>query len=148
SPAWGASNGAGGLRLLLVDDNVDSARTLAMLLELSGHEVQVVHGGAPALEAMQKGAPDCVLLDIGMPEMNGYEVARRLRSDHKFRGELVALTGFGRDYDREQAHLAGFDHYLVKPVDYQKLQLLLEQFATAGSHKGASTQDTSEGVAI
>ncbi len=117
------------LRLLLVDDNVDSARTLAMLLELAGHEVRVAHAGAAALETAAQYVPDCVLLDIGMPEMNGYEVARRLRTDRKYEGELVALTGFGREYDREQAQLAGFDHYLVKPVDYQKLQQLLEQFA-------------------
>ncbi len=128
--AWGAADTAK-LRLLLVDDNVDSARTLAMLLELSGHEVRVAHAGPAALESTAQYSPDCVLLDIGMPEMNGYEVARRLRKDRKFSGELVALTGFGRDYDREQARLAGFDHYLVKPVDYQKLQQLLEQFANA-----------------
>lgn len=126
--AWDGAEG-GKLRLLLVDDNVDSARTLAMLLELSGHEVRVAHAGPAALETTAQYEPDCVLLDIGMPEMNGYEVARRLRKDRKFVGELVALTGFGRDYDREQAQLAGFDHYLVKPVDFQKLQQLLEQFA-------------------
>ena len=127
--AWDSANNHK-LRLLLVDDNVDSARTLAMLLELAGHEVRVAHAGAAALETAAQYVPDCVLLDIGMPEMNGYEVARRLRADRKYEGELVALTGFGREYDREQAQLAGFDHYLVKPVDYQKLQQLLEQFAT------------------
>lgn len=131
-PAWGVADSAK-LRLLLVDDNVDSARTLAMLLELSGHEVRVAHAGAAALETTAQYRPDCVLLDIGMPEMNGYEVARRLRKERHFDGELVALTGFGRDYDREQAQLAGFDHYLVKPVDYQKLQQLLEQFASSHS---------------
>ncbi len=133
---WDGAEG-GKLRLLLVDDNVDSARTLAMLLEMSGHEVRVAHAGPAALETTAQYQPDCVLLDIGMPEMNGYEVARRLRKDRKFAGELVALTGFGRDYDREQAQLAGFDHYLVKPVDFQKLQQLLDQFAAGqGAPKG------------
>ncbi len=136
--AWDGAEG-GKLRLLLVDDNVDSARTLAMLLEMSGHEVRVAHAGPAALETTAQYQPDCVLLDIGMPEMNGYEVARRLRKDRQFAGELVALTGFGRDYDREQAQLAGFDHYLVKPVDFQKLQQLLEQFAAGqGTQKGTT----------
>jgi signal transduction histidine kinase len=136
---WGAAE-TSKLRLLLVDDNVDSARTLAMLLELSGHEVRVAHAGAAALETADQYHPDCVLLDIGMPEMNGYEVARRLRKDRHFDGELVALTGFGRDYDREQAQLAGFDHYLVKPVDYQKLQQLLEQFASAHANRASASR--------
>ena len=119
------------LRLLLVDDNVDSARTLAMLLELSGHEVQVAHSGPAALEVIGGYQPACVFLDIGMPDMNGYEVARRLRSEACYDGvHLVALTGYGRDYDRQQAEAAGFDQYLIKPVAYEKLQELLEGFAT------------------
>jgi signal transduction histidine kinase len=119
------------LKLLLVDDNVDSARTLAMLLELSGHEVQVAHSGPAALETVATYQPACVLLDIGMPDMNGYEVARRLRSEPRFNGvHLVALTGYGREYDRQQAEAAGFDQYLVKPVAYEKLQEMLEGFAT------------------
>ena len=119
------------LRLLLVDDNVDSARTLAMLLELSGHEVDVAHSGAAALEAVDRCQPACVFLDIGMPDMNGYEVARRLRSESRFNGvHLVALTGYGREYDRQQAEAAGFDQFLIKPVAYEKLQELLEGFAT------------------
>jgi signal transduction histidine kinase len=141
-PVWGSAE-TSKLRLLLVDDNVDSARTLAMLLELSGHEVRVAHAGAAALEITDQYHPDCVLLDIGMPEMNGYEVARRLRKDRHFSGELVALTGFGRDYDREQAQLAGFDHYLVKPVDYQKLQQLLEQFASSHANRAAASRAAS-----
>ena len=119
------------LRLLLVDDNVDSARTLAMLLELSGHEVHVVHDGAAALAAVAKDAVDCVLLDIGMPEMSGYEVAQRLRGERTFTGTLIALTGYGRDYDRAQALSAGFDNHLVKPVDYAVLEDLLEKVASS-----------------
>jgi CheY-like chemotaxis protein len=102
-----------------------------MLLELSGHEVQVAHSGPAALETVATYQPACVLLDIGMPDMNGYEVARRLRSEPRFNGvHLVALTGYGREYDRQQAEAAGFDQYLVKPVAYEKLQEMLEGFAT------------------
>jgi len=128
SPAAGSGVMAP-LRLLIVDDNVDSARTLAMLLELSGHEVRVAHTGPAALEAMAQRSTHCVLLDIGMPEMNGYEVAQRLRSERKFAGALIALTGYGRDYDRELARRAGFDHHLVKPVDYSMLEQLLKVIA-------------------
>jgi len=130
SPAASACAGSP-LRLLVVDDNVDSARTLAMLLELAGHEVRVNHDGASALATVAQGDVDCVLLDIGMPQMNGYEVAQRLRNDHKFAGRLVALTGYGRDYDREQARSAGFDHHLVKPVDYAVLEQLLKNVASS-----------------
>lgn len=133
SPAAGVC-AASPLRLLIVDDNVDSARTLAMLLELTGHEVRVNHDGASALATVAQGDVDCVLLDIGMPQMNGYEVAQRLRNDHKFAGRLVALTGYGRDYDREQARNAGFDHHLVKPVDYAVLEQLLKNVASSKLH--------------
>jgi signal transduction histidine kinase len=129
------------LRLLLVDDNVDSARTLAMLLELSGHEVQVAHSGTGALEAIGGYQPACVFLDIGMPDMNGYEVARRLRSEPRYDAvHLVALTGYGREYDRQQAEAAGFDQYLIKPVAYEKLQELLESFATPRRTPAASAE--------
>ncbi len=119
------------LKLLLVDDNVDSARTLAMLLELSGHEVEVAHSGPDALETVSRSQPACVFLDIGMPDMNGYEVARRIRSEPRFDCmHLVALTGYGREYDRQQAEAAGFDQFLIKPVAFEKLQELLGGFAT------------------
>jgi signal transduction histidine kinase len=140
----GASQGrymATKLKLLLVDDNVDSARTLAMLLELSGHEVEVAHSGPAALEKVGDYQPSCVFLDIGMPDMNGYEVARRLRSEPRFDSvHLVALTGYGREYDKQQAEAAGFDQYLIKPVAYEKLQELLEGFATPRSVRTAASE--------
>jgi signal transduction histidine kinase len=142
--AAGSSQGrymATKLKLLLVDDNVDSARTLAMLLELSGHEVEVAHSGPAALEKVADYQPACVFLDIGMPDMNGYEVARRLRSEPRFDGvHLVALTGYGREYDKQQAEAAGFDQYLIKPVAYEKLQALLEGFATPRSVRTAASE--------
>jgi signal transduction histidine kinase len=129
------------LKLMLVDDNVDSARTLAMLLELSGHEVEVAHSGREALDKVGKYQPCCVFLDIGMPDMNGYEVARHLRSESRFDGvHLVALTGYGREYDKQQAEAAGFDQYLIKPVAYEKLQELLEAFATPRRATGADAE--------
>ena len=134
APAVGAAQGrnmVSKLKLLLVDDNVDSARTLAMLLELSGHEVAVAHSGPEALAKVADYHPACVFLDIGMPDMNGYEVARRLRAEPRFDGvHLVALTGYGREYDKQQAEAAGFDQYLIKPVAYEKLQELLEGFTS------------------
>jgi signal transduction histidine kinase len=139
APASG-NGSARPLRLLVVDDNVDSARTLAMLLELSGHLVRVADCGAAALEAAAQGELDCVLLDIGMPQMNGYEVAQRLRTERRFTGQLVALTGYGREYDREQARNAGFDHHLVKPVDYA----LLEQILRGVPHLGPQTEGRGE----
>jgi signal transduction histidine kinase len=139
APASG-NGSARPLRLLVVDDNVDSARTLAMLLELSGHLVRVADCGAAALEAAGQGELDCVLLDIGMPQMNGYEVAQRLRTERRFTGQLVALTGYGREYDREQARNAGFDHHLVKPVDYA----LLEQILRGVPHLGPQAEGRGE----
>jgi signal transduction histidine kinase len=144
APAVGAAQGrymTTKLKLLLVDDNVDSARTLAMLLELSGHEVAVAHSGPEALAKMADYQPACVFLDIGMPDMNGYEVARRLRGEPRFDGvHLVALTGYGREYDKQQAEAAGFDQYLIKPVAYEKLQELLEGFTSPRSVPGATPE--------
>jgi signal transduction histidine kinase len=144
APAVGAAQGrymTTKLKLLLVDDNVDSARTLAMLLELSGHEVAVAHSGPEALAKMVDYQPACVFLDIGMPDMNGYEVARRLRAEARFDGvHQVALTGYGREYDKQQAEAAGFDQYLIKPVAYEKLQELLEGFASPRSVPGAAPE--------
>jgi PAS domain S-box-containing protein len=117
------------LRVLVVDDNVDAADSLAVMLELHGHAVAVAHGGPAALEVAGRFAPDVVLLDIGMPGMNGYEVAERLRRDEAGGGRrllLVALTGWGADEDKRRAMAAGFDHHLTKPVDPAGLDAVLE----------------------
>jgi CheY-like chemotaxis protein len=114
------------LRILVVDDNQDSASSMTLLLEMSGHEVSVANSGHAALELAAERKPDAILLDIGMPGMNGYEVARRLRQQAAFADTLlVAITGYGRASDVEQTGAAGFDHHLVKPIDYDKLQALL-----------------------
>jgi signal transduction histidine kinase len=114
------------LRILVVDDNQDSASSMTLLLELQGHEVCVAHSGQAGLQLAADRCPDVILLDIGMPGMNGYEVARRLREQPAFaRTLLVAITGYGRASDLEQTHAAGFDHHLVKPIEHEKLQALL-----------------------
>jgi PAS domain S-box-containing protein len=114
------------LRILVVDDNVDAAETLAMLLELAGNQTRVAHSGLVALDAASEFRPQVVFLDIGLPGLNGYEVARRLRVDAGLpRPLLVALTGWGTDEDRRQAHDAGFDRHLVKPADSSKIAAVL-----------------------
>ena len=116
------------LRILIVDDNVDAASMLAMLLEASGHEVWVEHAARAALGRTTQKQPDVYLLDIGLPEMDGTELARRLRQQPQSAAALlIAVTGYGQDSDRERTHAAGFDHHLVKPLDIKKLQALLQQ---------------------
>jgi CheY-like chemotaxis protein len=106
------------LRVLVVDDNADGAATLSMLFELSGHQVSTAGDGQSALSAAAEFRPHVVLLDIGLPVLDGYEVAARLRADPAFTGIiLIALTGYGQDADRERCQQAGFDHYFVKPTD-------------------------------
>ncbi|HZJ70390.1 MAG TPA: PAS domain S-box protein [Planctomycetota bacterium] len=114
----------GAKRVLIVDDNCDAADSLAMLLRLGRHEVLAVSSGREALEAVRGFRPDLVLLDIGLPDLDGYEVARRLRAAG-YQATLAAVTGFGQVEDRDRARLAGFDHHLVKPVDPKALQSLL-----------------------
>jgi len=113
-------------RVLVVDDNLDGAESLAMLLELEGHEAHVAHDGLSAISSAERLAPDAVLLDIGLPGMNGYEVCRRLReTPWGQRLTIVALTGWGQEEDRRRSKAAGFDTHLVKPVDSELLLKLL-----------------------
>jgi PAS domain S-box-containing protein len=113
-------------RILVVDDSRDEAESLAMLLNLMGSDVRVAHDGPAALEAMSSYQPAVVLLDIGMPGMDGYEVARRARRQPGLKDvTLIALTGWGQEEDRRRCREAGFDHHLVKPVDLEALQALL-----------------------
>ena len=117
---------AGGPRVLVVDDNRDAADSLAQLLELMGAEVRVAYSGKGALEALASDRAALVFLDIGMPEMDGYEVARRIRADGDARDtRLVALTGWGQEKDRRVSRAAGFDHHLTKPPDAGELRELL-----------------------
>ena len=121
-------------RILVVDDHRDSAESLAMLLRLSGHDVRTARDGRQAIVEAEVYQPDLVLLDIGLPGLDGYEVARRLRSEPSAgHPKLVALSGYGREEDLREAYAAGFDHYLIKPVDFDALQKLL---ATLESTKG------------
>jgi two-component system CheB/CheR fusion protein len=113
-------------RVLVVDDSVDSATTLAMLLRLSSCEVQIAHDGPGALTTAIQFIPDIILLDIGLPGMNGYELARTIRQTPALQGvRLIAITGYGQDEDRTRSTEAGFDHHLVKPVEYEALLALL-----------------------
>jgi PAS domain S-box-containing protein len=116
-----------GLRVLVVDDNRDAADALETLLELRGHTARAVYSGEEALEVGAELEPRVVLLDLGMPEVDGFETARRLRAEPWGRDvALVALTGWGQDSDRGKTREAGFDHHLVKPVDLPRLEKLLE----------------------
>jgi signal transduction histidine kinase/ActR/RegA family two-component response regulator len=120
---------AGRPRVLVVDDNRDGAQTMAALLDLMGAEAHVALDGAEALRLAPELEPELVLLDIGLPGLDGYETARRLRARPGFHARLVALTGYGSTQDRERALAAGFDEHLVKPLSHQAMQGLLRQLA-------------------
>jgi len=115
-------------RVLVVDDNQDSATSLAALLQMGGVETHLAHDGEEAVNAAETLRPEVVLLDIGLPKINGYDVCRRIRSTEWGKDVLVvALTGWGQDEDRRQAREAGFDHHMVKPVDYTALSEVLSR---------------------
>jgi PAS domain S-box-containing protein len=118
-------------RILVVDDNLDAAGTVAELLRLLGNEVRVVHDGLSAVDEAAEMMPDIVLLDIGLPGIDGYEAARRIRAHAGSAVRLIALTGWSQDKDREQARAAGFDEHWVKPVSLEKLQALAAHRAGA-----------------
>lgn len=108
-------------KILVVDDNRDTAHAAALLLEASGHEVQTAHDGPTALEIARQFRPQSILLDIGLPGLNGYEVARTLRSEGFEQTTIVAISGYGQAEDRQRSREAGFDHHLVKPVNHRVL---------------------------
>jgi PAS domain S-box-containing protein len=117
---------SGGRTVLVVDDNVDAAESLAMVLGLHGYNVRTLHDGAAAVAAVRHEPPEAVVLDIGLPQMDGYEVARLLRSSPTGKQLLlIALTGYGQAEDKQRAEKAGFDYHLVKPVDPMTLEKLL-----------------------
>jgi CheY-like chemotaxis protein len=116
------------LRILVVDDNTDAAQMLKILLEALGHEVLVEHDPRRALERARIEAPDVGVLDIGLPDMNGNELARHLRAQPETaHTTLIAVTGYGQEQDRKIALAAGFNHHLVKPVDTARLTSLLNE---------------------
>jgi PAS domain S-box-containing protein len=120
-----------GCRVLVVDDNVDAAQSLAKLLEMTGHETLLAYDGTSALQAAIDYRPEVVLLDIGLPGLDGYEVAERIRQQDGLKGVvLVALTGYGQDSDRQRSQEAGFDHHLVKPCDFDEIEKILDGVAT------------------
>jgi CheY-like chemotaxis protein len=117
-----------GQRVLVVDDNVDAAESLAMVLRLSGHEVRTAYDGPAALAEARAVTPDVVLLDIGLPGMDGFDVARQIREDQGLSHlRIVAVTGYGQDEDRRRTQEAGFDFHLTKPVDPTQLDRLLSR---------------------
>ena len=116
--------------MLAVDDNVDAVQNLALLLKMSGHEVQLAYDGPSALEVALAMRPDVVLLDIGLPGLTGYEVAQWIRQQPALKDTvLVALTGYGRATDRQLSREAGFDHHLVKPADFREVEQILATVA-------------------
>jgi CheY-like chemotaxis protein len=114
------------LRALVVDDNADAATALELLLQESGHLVRVAHTGPNGLAAALDFRPDVMLLDIGLPELDGFEVAKRIRQQPALHNiVLIAMTGYGREKERQRSQEAGFDHHLVKPADFGTLEQIL-----------------------
>ena len=126
------AEGPGGrpLRVLVVDDNTQSAEFLSVILNLWGHETRLAYNGTEALDSSKEFRPDAVLLDIGLLGMDGYTVARSLRDDPGLRNTtLLAVTGYGRDEDIQRATEAGFDRHLLKPIELDTLERLLMELA-------------------
>jgi CheY-like chemotaxis protein len=118
------------LKLLVIDDNVDAADSLRMLLTLNGHAAQAAHDSTAALQAAQDQKPDAILMDIGLPGLNGYQLAERVRATPGLQEViLVAVTGYGQPEDQQRSKRAGFDHHMVKPVDHQQLRKMLALIA-------------------
>jgi CheY-like chemotaxis protein len=115
-------------RILVVDDSVDTAIGMARLFRTTGHEVEIAHDGNAAIEVARAFLPEVLLLDIGLPGLNGYEVASMLREEEGFKDSVfIAASGYGQQHDRERSRASGFDHHIAKPVDFD---LLVELIAT------------------
>jgi len=128
------------MRVLVVDDNQDAADSLGMVLKFLGTDVRVCHDGPSALEMLGTFRPDLVLLDLGMPGMDGYEVARRIRQNPEYRDlTLIALTGWGQEDDRRRSRSAGFDHHLIKPAGVDALRALMTTMGRRGAHRAAAS---------
>jgi CheY-like chemotaxis protein len=134
--AAGAETSLEGRSVLVVDDNCDAADSLSMLLRLAGAKVTVAYDGASALAAVPIHQPDVVLLDVGMPGMDGYTVASRIRQDAQNNDMLlIALTGFGQEEDRKRSTAAGFNDHLTKPADLQALLSLVASYQPAAASR-------------
>lgn len=120
------------MRILIVDDNRDAAEALAMLLEFRGHQTHSAHDGQEAVEMASRVRPDVIVLDLGLPVMNGYEAARRIREQQDDTPPLlIALTGWGQEEHRQRTREAGFDAHVVKPVDDQVLMTTISRLVTS-----------------
>ena len=129
-------------RILVVDDNRDAAASLVMMLSLLGHDTRTAHDGHEAVELAEAFRPDVILLDIGLPKLNGYDVCRRIRQNPWGQGMIiVAATGWGQDEDRRRSHEAGFDHHMVKPVDPAALDEILASVNPARGDEQAAQDD-------
>ncbi len=118
------------LRILIVDDNVDTVLSFSMLLKESGNEIRTAHDGPSAVKIAMEYIPDVVLLDIGLPGLNGYEVAKQIRNQPSLKNiVLVALTGYGQEPDRQASMEAGFNHHLIKPARLEQVQKILANVA-------------------
>ena len=132
NPTPEARADAGPLRILLADDNVDFVTSMATLLEACGHVVGITHDGMEALEKAPGFKPELCFLDIGLPRLHGYDLARRLRALPETRDAvLVAISGWGQPEDRRRSLEAGFHHHLAKPVDFDQIESLLNEFSAA-----------------
>ena len=121
-------------RILVGDDNADAADSLGSLLQLEGHTVFVTYTSADALAVLTEFKPEIVLLDLGLPDIDGYEIARRIRgSPEHGHMRLIALTGYGQADDRQRAKVSGFDDHLVKPVEFLALQRVLAEKASSST---------------
>ena len=124
-------------RILVVDDNADAADSLGMLLEVRGDEVRIAYDGLAAIDAEADFRPEVVLLDIGMPKLSGYDVAKRIRQARGNAVLIVAITGWGQEDDRQRARDAGFNYHFTKPVDFEMLLDLIDRESRPGAARAS-----------